>query len=252
MRASRPTPKPTAKIPKAKTRTARTRTARKATAPPPKAPAEAEDGEEVDSEQAAENSEELADSTEPEDGAKPNRHEAAFAHADDWGYKVFTTEFDEEIAAADLCEPEELARLRSFLDQQLSAMQGVVSRLANKLQRLLMAQQNRHWEYDLEEGMLDASRLTRIVIDPMYPLSFKREKDTTFRDTCVTLLLDNSGSMRGRPIMVARHVRRHSGPVRSNASASRPKSWASPPAPGKAARRARNGWPPASRRSRDG
>jgi cobaltochelatase CobT len=165
--------------------------------------AEAEDGEEVDSEQAAENSDELADSTDPEDGAKPNRHESPFAHADDWGYKVFTTEFDEEIGASDLCEAEELARLRSFLDQQLSAMQGVVSRLANKLQRLLMAQQNRHWEYDLEEGMLDASRLTRIVIDPMYPLSFKREKDTTFRDTCVTLLLDNSGSMRGRPIMVA-------------------------------------------------
>jgi cobaltochelatase CobT len=165
--------------------------------------AEAEDGEEVESEQAAENSDELADSTDPEDGAKPNRHESPFAHADDWGYKVFTTEFDEEIGASDLCEAEELARLRSFLDQQLSAMQGVVSRLANKLQRLLMAQQNRHWEYDLEEGMLDASRLTRIVIDPMYPLSFKREKDTTFRDTCVTLLLDNSGSMRGRPIMVA-------------------------------------------------
>ncbi len=165
--------------------------------------AEAEDGEEVESEQGAENSEDLADSTDPDDGAKPNRHEAPFAHADDWGYKVFTTEYDEEIGASDLCEAEELARLRSFLDQQLSAMQGVVSRLANKLQRLLMAQQNRHWEYDLEEGMLDASRLTRIVIDPMYPLSFKREKDTTFRDTCVTLLLDNSGSMRGRPIMVA-------------------------------------------------
>ncbi len=82
-------------------------------------------------------------------------------------------------------------------------MQGVVSRLANKLQRLLMAQQNRSWEFDLEEGMLDTSRLPRIIIDPMYPLSFKREKDMTFRDTVVTLLLDNSGSMRGRPIMVA-------------------------------------------------
>ncbi len=100
-------------------------------------------------------------------------------------------------------KPEELTRLRGFLDQQLSAMQSVVSRLANKLQRLLMAQQNRHWEYDLEEGLLDTSRLPRIVIDPMYPSPFKREKDTTFRDTCVTLLLDNSGSMRGRPIMVA-------------------------------------------------
>jgi cobaltochelatase CobT len=141
--------------------------------------------------------------TEPEDGARPHRHEAPFAHQDDWGYKVFSTHFDEEISAADLCDAEELARLRGFLDQQLAAMQGVVSRLANKLQRLLMAQQNRHWDYDLEEGLLDVSRLPRIVIDPMYPLSFKMEKDTDFRDTVVTLLLDNSGSMRGRPIMVA-------------------------------------------------
>ena len=165
--------------------------------------ADAEDGEEVESDQAAENSEDLSDATEPEDGAKPQRNEQAFSRKDEWGYKIFTAEFDEEIAAGDLCEAEELARLRGFLDQQLSAMQGVVSRLANKLQRQLMAQQNRHWEFDLEEGMLDSSRLTRIVIDPMCPLSFKREKDTTFRDTCVTLLLDNSGSMRGRPIMVA-------------------------------------------------
>ena len=164
---------------------------------------EAEDGDPVDGEVTSEQSEEMSDATDPDEGAKPQRHEAAFAHQDEWGYKVFTAEFDEEIAAADLCEPEELARLRGFLDQQLSSLQGVVSRLANKLQRLLMAQQNRHWEYDLEEGMLDASRLPRIIIDPMYPLSFKREKDTTFRDTCVTLLLDNSGSMRGRPIMVA-------------------------------------------------
>ena len=165
--------------------------------------ADAEDGEPVEGETSSEQSEDLSDATEPDEGAKPQRHEAAFAHQDEWGYKVFTAEFDEEIAAADLCEPEELARLRGFLDQQLSSLQGVVSRLANKLQRLLMAQQNRHWEYDLEEGMLDVSRLPRIIIDPMYPLSFKREKDTTFRDTCVTLLLDNSGSMRGRPIMVA-------------------------------------------------
>ncbi|HEY4078663.1 MAG TPA: cobaltochelatase subunit CobT [Rhizomicrobium sp.] len=165
--------------------------------------ADSDDGEEVESDMQSETSEDLSDATEPEDGAKPQRHESAFSHADEWGYKVFTAEFDEEIAAPDLCEAEELARLRSFLDQQLSSMQSVVSRLANKLQRLLMAQQNRHWEYDLEEGMLDASRLPRIVIDPMYPLSFKREKDTTFRDTIVTLLLDNSGSMRGRPIMVA-------------------------------------------------
>ncbi len=165
--------------------------------------ADSEDGNEVESDQVSEQSEDLSDATEPEEGAKPNRHEAPFSQQDSWGYKVFTAEFDEEIAAGDLCEAEELARLRNFLDQQLSSMQGVVSRLANKLQRLLMAQQNRHWEYDLEEGMLDASRLPRIIMDPMYPLSFKREKDTTFRDTCVTLLLDNSGSMRGRPIMVA-------------------------------------------------
>ncbi|HEU0160848.1 MAG TPA: cobaltochelatase subunit CobT [Rhizomicrobium sp.] len=165
--------------------------------------ADSEDGEEMQSDQASEDAEDLTDATEPEDGAKPQRQEAPFRHQDEWGYRVFTTEFDEEISAPDLCEQEELARLRSFLDHQLSSMQGVVSRLANKLQRLLMAQQNRHWEYDLEEGMLDASRLPRIVMDPMYPLSFKREKDTTFRDTCVTLLLDNSGSMRGRPIMVA-------------------------------------------------
>ncbi len=165
--------------------------------------ADSDDGEEIESEIAGEQSEELADATEPDDGARPARQDAPFAHQDDWGYKIFTAEFDEEIAAADLSEPEELARLRSFLDQQLSSLSGVVSRLANKLQRLLLAQQNRHWEFDLEEGLLDTSRLPRIVIDPMYPLSFKREKDTDFRDTCVTLLLDNSGSMRGRPIMVA-------------------------------------------------
>ncbi|HKQ44181.1 MAG TPA: cobaltochelatase subunit CobT [Rhizomicrobium sp.] len=165
--------------------------------------AESEDGDPMESEAASEQSEDLSDATEPEDGAKPQRHESPFSHQDMWGYKIYTAEFDEEIAAPDLCEAEELARLRGFLDQQLSSMQGVVSRLANKLQRLLLAQQNRHWEYDLEEGMLDASRLPRIIVDPMYPLSFKREKDTTFRDTCVTLLLDNSGSMRGRPIMIA-------------------------------------------------
>ena len=151
----------------------------------------------------AEQTEEMGDATEPEDGMKPWRPEQPFAHSDEWGYKVHTTQFDETIEAAELCDAEELARLRAFLDQQLHAMQGVVSRLANKLQRLLMAQQNRTWEFDLEEGMLDTSRLPRIIIDPMYPLSFKREKDMTFRDTVVTLLLDNSGSMRGRPIMVA-------------------------------------------------
>ena len=118
-------------------------------------------------------------------------------------YGAFISKFDEEISAEDLCEPEELDRLRSYLDKQLSHLQGVVARLANRLQRRLMAQQNRAWEFDLEEGILDPARLSRIVVDPMHPLSFKREKDTNFRDTVVTLLLDNSGSMRGRPITVA-------------------------------------------------
>ena len=105
--------------------------------------------------------------------------------------------------AEELCEPEELDRLRGYLDKQLSHLQGVVARLANRLQRRLMAQQNRAWEFDLEEGLLDPARLPRIIIDPLHALSFKHEKDTNFRDTVVTLLLDNSGSMRGRPITVA-------------------------------------------------
>ena len=118
-------------------------------------------------------------------------------------YKIFSTKFDEIILAEDLCDAEELARLRAYLDKQLSHLQGVVARLANRLQRRLMAQQNRAWEFDLEEGQLDPARLTRIVIDPQQPLSFKREQDTNFRDTVVSLLIDNSGSMRGRPITVA-------------------------------------------------
>ena len=118
-------------------------------------------------------------------------------------YRPFTSKFDEVVGAEDLCEAEELDRLRGYLDKQLSNLQGVVARLANRLQRLLLAQQNRAWEFDLEEGLLDPARLSRVIVDPMHPLSFKREKDTDFRDTVVTLLLDNSGSMRGRPITVA-------------------------------------------------
>jgi cobaltochelatase CobT len=118
-------------------------------------------------------------------------------------YKVFNARFDEVIHAEDLCDPDELARLRTYLDKQLSHLQGVVGRLANRLQRRLLAQQNRAWDFDLEEGQLDPARLVRVVIDPFQPLSFKQEKDTNFRDTVVTLLLDNSGSMRGRPITVA-------------------------------------------------
>lgn len=118
-------------------------------------------------------------------------------------YKAYTREFDEVIAAEDLCDPDELTRLRRYLDQQLQNLQGVVARLANRLQRRLLAQQTRAWEFDLEEGLLDAGRLARVVVDPVSPLSFKIEKDMDFRDTVVTLLIDNSGSMRGRPITVA-------------------------------------------------
>jgi cobaltochelatase CobT len=120
-----------------------------------------------------------------------------------FGYRVFTRAYDEEVAAEDLSTPDELERLRTFLDKELRALSGAVARLANRLQRKLLAQQNRAWEFDLDEGMLDPARLTRVIIDPTHPLSFKRERDTDFRDTVVTLLLDNSGSMRGRPIMVA-------------------------------------------------
>ena len=118
-------------------------------------------------------------------------------------YRAFTQEHDEIVEAEMLCEPEELGRLRAQLDQQLSNMQGIVSRLANRLQRRLMAQQQRWWEFDLDEGFLDAGRLARVVVNPLHPLSYKIEKEHNFRDTIVTLLIDNSGSMRGRPISVA-------------------------------------------------
>ena len=118
-------------------------------------------------------------------------------------YKIFSQEFDEEITAEELCDEAELDRLRAFLDKQLAHLQGAVGRLANRLQRRLMAQQNRSWDFDLEEGYLDPARLVRLIIDPMQPLSFKKERDTQFRDTVVTLVIDNSGSMRGRPITVA-------------------------------------------------
>ena len=132
---------------------------------------------------------------------RPNRPVADLSpHFD---YKVWTTQFDEIIAATELCDADELARLRGYLDQQLVPLQAVVSRLANRLQRRLMAQQNRSWDFDQEEGLLDAARLARVVINPMQSLSYKVEKDTEFKDTVVTLLIDNSGSMRGRPISIA-------------------------------------------------
>ncbi|MBU1175069.1 MAG: cobaltochelatase subunit CobT [Alphaproteobacteria bacterium] len=118
-------------------------------------------------------------------------------------YKVFSTAFDEVVEASQLCPPEELEQLRQLLDRQLESLAGAVARLANKLQRRLMAQQNRSWTFDLDEGLLDTARLTRVVTDPLQPLSFKVENDMDFRDTIVSLLIDNSGSMRGRPITIA-------------------------------------------------
>ena len=118
-------------------------------------------------------------------------------------YRAYSTEFDEVVDAGKLCDADELARLRLMLDQQLQHLQGVISKLANRLQRRLLAQQTRSWEFDLEEGLLDAARLARVVVNPLTPLSFKQEKEMEFRDTVVTLLIDNSGSMRGRPITIA-------------------------------------------------
>ena len=137
------------------------------------------------------------------EGEKPARPDPAEDERREPAYRVFTSAYDEVVSPEDLADPEELGRLRDYLDQQLSSLSSVVSRLANKLQRRLLAQQSRAWTFDLEEGMLDAARLTRVIVDPTAPLSFKQEEDTEFRDTVVTLLIDNSGSMRGRPIMVA-------------------------------------------------
>lgn len=118
-------------------------------------------------------------------------------------YKVFTSQFDEEIDANELCDIDEMTRLRMLLDTQLKSLHGIIARLANRLQRRLLAQQQRAWDFDLDEGLLDAGRLARVVVNPMVPLSFKQERDTEFRDTVVSLLIDNSGSMRGRPITIA-------------------------------------------------
>ncbi|MEO6946490.1 MAG: cobaltochelatase subunit CobT [Nitrobacter sp.] len=144
---------------------------------------------------------ELGDDETPGEATRPNARGTNEPRGPE--YHAFAPRFDEVIAAEDLCDHDELERLRSYLDKQLAHLQGIVARLANRLQRRLMAQQNRAWEFDLEEGILDPARLSRIVIDPYQPLSFKHEKEATFRDTVVTLLLDNSGSMRGRPITVA-------------------------------------------------
>ena len=164
--------------------------------------------EESDSAEAqmADSDEESAqadDDMDMSDGDRPARPDINDPGRAEPPYKIFTREHDEVVAAEDLCEPEELARLRAYLDQQLASLSNVVARLANRLQRKLMAKQNRTWSFDLEEGLLDVARLTRVIVDPTAPLSFKMEQDTEFRDTVVGLLIDNSGSMRGRPIMVA-------------------------------------------------
>jgi cobaltochelatase CobT len=140
---------------------------------------------------------------EADDGMPPPQPREVPVSDADPNYKVFTQKHDEVIPAEELSDEDELERLRAYLDKQLEPLKGAVSRLANKLQRRLQAQQNRAWEFDREEGMLDAGRLARVIANPTTPLSFKVEKDTTFRDTVVTLLIDNSGSMRGRPISIA-------------------------------------------------
>ncbi|MCK9541234.1 MAG: cobaltochelatase subunit CobT [Novosphingobium sp.] len=141
---------------------------------------------------------------EGEDGMMPVRPNRPWTDIpDSFDYKVFTEQFDEVVGASDLCDDEELGRLRAYLDAQLKGLQGVVTRLANRLQRRLMAQQNRSWDFDQEEGLLDAARLARVVVSPGQSLSYKVERDVEFKDTIVTLLIDNSGSMRGRPISIA-------------------------------------------------
>lgn len=139
-----------------------------------------------------------------DEGVMPVRPNRPFSDLPpDFDYTSYTTKFDEIVTATDLCDPDELVRLRGFLDQQLAPFQGAVSKLAHRLQRRLLAQQNRSWDFDQEEGLLDAARLARVVVNPAHSLSYKMERDTDFRDTVVTLLIDNSGSMRGRPIGIA-------------------------------------------------
>jgi len=164
--------------------------------------------EEVQSEESEmpvdENNEEMQDlEDDGSENVKPQYKENKSIETILSEYMVYSNQFDEVITAQDLCEDEELNRLRKYLDQQLKSFQTIISRLANRLQRKLLAKQNRSWEFNIEEGLLDTSRLTRVITDPFYSLSFKKEKDTDFKDTVVSLLIVNSGSMRGRPITVA-------------------------------------------------
>ena len=166
-----------------------------------------EGGEDSESEQEPGDVEESADADIADDGeegmlpTRPNRPWTDLPEGFD--YKAYTERFDEVVAATDLCDEEELTRLRTYLDAQMKGLQSVVTRLANRLQRRLMAQQNRSWDFDQEEGIIDAARLARVVVSPGHSLSYKVERDVEFKDTVVTLLIDNSGSMRGRPISIA-------------------------------------------------
>lgn len=166
------------------------------------APEMTEGGAPEEFEQDETDSEDMAaDAGDAPAGPQPRRN--SLPNDDHATYRAFTRAFDEEVEAEDLCDPDELSRLRQQLDQQLQHLHAVVAKLANRLQRRLLAQQMRAWEFDLEEGILDAARLSRVIVDPLLALTYKRERDTDFRDTVVTLLIDNSGSMRGRPITVA-------------------------------------------------
>ncbi|WP_342235604.1 cobaltochelatase subunit CobT [Inquilinus sp. OTU3971] len=161
------------------------------------------DAEGAQQEEAADDSDEFSTEDTEAPGQPWRDDQTGALDPNGLNYKAFTTQFDEMVAAEDLCDADELSRLRLMLDQQLQHLQGVIAKLANRLQRKLMAKQTRSWDFDLEEGILDAARLARVVINPLTPLSFKQEQDTDFRDTVVTLLIDNSGSMRGRPITIA-------------------------------------------------
>lgn len=167
--------------------------------------AEERSDEDMAAEDASQSDEALQEGAEEDAGEDPrsNRPKELPPGVDQLAYRIFTGQFDEIVGVADLCGTAELQRLRAQLDASLSRFEGMIGRIANRLQRKLMAQQQRSWDFDLDEGILDASRLARIIINPTVPLSYKMEKETAFRDTVVTLLIDNSGSMRGRPIAVA-------------------------------------------------
>lgn len=161
--------------------------------------------EDMAAEEAAESEQQFQEGAEEDAGEDPrtNQRKELPRGAGHEGYRVFTTQYDEVVGVGDLCGIAELQRLRAQLDGNLQRFEGMIGRIANRLQRKLMAQQQRSWDFDLDEGILDAARLARIIINPTTPLSYKMEKETEFRDTVVTLLIDNSGSMRGRPIAVA-------------------------------------------------